>query len=363
MAPAAPLVGWPIAGPFMRLIVAAWSMAAARSIPSSGVRRVAALLLLGTTVAPLAGCSSDDNQATAPVTLVDFAGIDPDIRPGDVIALRQTSVNDGGLDGERAVEWIERRTGKIKRLVLNTGDGWHDSSATATDIETLATIDVGIDGEQRGLLGHTVIDGVRYAAWTEPTANHLLVGEVDADGAGRVVWNAGGTAGGAVGGHLEADADGNLILGIGQLTDWAKAHGSGAMVQLDPDGPSDQDPIVLSDGYINPFAFTTTDTQLWVADNAVGNDVERIGRGDLGGRDTFAPTGVAPRAPSAMIALGDGRLAVCGFLDAQLRPWSPGTGTYGDTLGPCLTGAVVLPDGSIVTATTDALVVLPSPRP
>ncbi|TFH13752.1 MAG: hypothetical protein E4H05_10450 [Acidimicrobiales bacterium] len=236
------------------------------------------------------------------------------------------------------------------------GIGWQHAP-----VETVATVEVGIDGEQRGLLGQAVIDGVRYAAWTEPTTNHLLVGEVDADGAGRIVWDAGGTAGGAVGGHLEADADGNLILGIGQLTDWAKAHGSGAMLELDPAGPVDQVPVVVSDGYINPFAFTTTDAQLWVADNAVGADTERIGRGDLGGRDTFTPTGVEPRAPSAMIALDDGSIAVCGFLDAQLLPWSPDTGTYGDTLGPCLTGAAVLEDGSIVTATADALVLLPPP--
>ncbi len=80
----------------------------------------------------------------------------------------------------------------------------------------------------------------------------------------RIVWDAGGTAGGAVGGHLEATHDGALILGIGQLTDWAKDHGSGAMLRLDPAGPPDQEPDVLSDGYINPFAFVV------VGDQALG---------------------------------------------------------------------------------------------
>jgi hypothetical protein len=59
---------------------------------------------------------------------------------------------------------------------------------------------------------------------------------------------------------------------------------------------------------------------------------------------------------------------VCGFLDAQLLPWStgPSTGTstgtsgYGASLGPCLTGAAVLTDGTIVTATADGLVRLPT---
>jgi len=328
------------------------------------VRRLTALLLAGalsTSLATsLAACGSDGEPGAAPLVLVDFAAT-PGTEPGDVIALRSTTD-----DGVTRVEWIERRTGRIRSVTFGqlaepNGVGWQHADAPVGPVETVASVEVGTDGEQRGLLGHTVIDGVRYAAWTEPTANHLLVGEVDADGAGRIVWDAGATAGGAVGGHLETDADGDLILGIGQLTDWAKAHGSGAMLELDPAGPVDQVPVVVSDGYINPFAFTTADAQLWVADNAVGADAERIGRGDLGGRDTFTPTGVEPRAPSAMIALDDGSIAVCGFLDALLRPWSPDTGTYGDTLGPCLTGAAVLEDGSIVTVTADALVLLPSP--
>ena len=169
--------------------------------------------------------------------------------------------------------------------------------AHADDIETLATIEVGIEGEQRGLLGHTVIEGVRYAAWTDPDTFDLIVGEVGPDGVERVVWDGGGTAGGAVGGHLEAGDDGQLILGIGQLTDWARTNGSGALVQLDPDGPADQEPVIVSDGYVNPFAFTVTNGELWVADNAVGDDVERIGRGDLADRDELTATGRDPPRP------------------------------------------------------------------
>ena len=226
------------------------------------------------------------------------------------------------------------------------------------------------EGEQRGLLGHAVIDGIRYAAWTEPDTNHLLVGEVGADTSDvRVVWDGGRTAGGAVGGHLEASADGQLILGIGQLTDWAKADDrGGAMVQLDPAGPPDQEPVVLSDGYTNPFAFAVLDgDELWVADNAVGDDVERIGRGDLEARDRHIATGRAPRAPSAMVALDDGRLGVCGFLDGRLLAWRTDDAGYSDGLGPCLTGAATLPDGRIVTAAANpggdgtALLLLPAP--
>jgi hypothetical protein len=283
----------------------------------------------------------------------------PGAEPGDVIALRAGQPNN---DGTPTVEWIDRLEGTIRSVAIP-----NEGEATIDDVVTLARVAVGTDGEQRGLLGHAVIDGVRYAAWTDPDSDDLYVGEVQRPDApdefvGRFVWNAGGTARDAVGGHLEATADGALILGIGQLTDWAKGHGSGALLGLDPNGPPDQEPEVLSDGYVNPFAFVVDGEQLWVADNAVGDDTERIGSIDLAtgsgrtDRSDLDETGTEPRAPSAIIALPDGDVAVCGFLDARLRRWS--AATYSNELGPCVAGAVVLADGTIVTATADALVAL-----
>ena len=289
-----------------------------------------------------AACSSKESS---PRQILDLSSV----ATGDVIALRPSSTTDD------VVEWVDRRAGTIRSMSIDGGS-----------ITTLAKIDIGTDGPQRGLLGQAVIDGVRYAAWTDPDDDHLLVGALTPpgdDGApgviDRIVWDAGGTKGGAVGGHLEASAGGELILGIGQLTDWAKAHGSGAMLQLDPTGPADQEPVVLSDGYVNPFAFVVDGDRLWVADNAVGDDVEPIGRGDIDDRSGFDRSNLAPRAPSALVSLGDGRLGVCGYLDGQLRSWSTTDPIdYGDSLGPCATGATVLADGTIVTVTADALVAI-----
>ena len=324
-----------------------------------------------------AGCAStDDGGASSPTdtsatsdsavrTVIELT----DAQPGDVIALRPA-------DGESSVvEWIDRRAGTIRSVDVA------DDELSLDDVKTLASIEVATEGEQRGLLGHTVIDGVRYAAWTEPDTDHLVVGALGDFGNGgdigdggngnnggapatvdRIVWDAGGTAGGAVGGHLATTPDGKLVLGIGQLTDWAKEHGSGAMLLLDPTGPPDQTPIVLSDGYINPFAFAVVDDLLWVADNAVGDDTERIGAVDLSapnvGRDDLDATGADPRAPSALVGLPDGTIAVCGYLDGRLRRWSVDPPRYGDSLGPCLTGSTVLADGTVVTATADGLVAI-----
>ena len=315
-------------------------------------------------VAPVIGvallatsCSNDDTGSTgAPDTrtIIEL----PESLPGDVIALRAGAGDTGG-DDSTVVEWIDRRAGTINSVDV-------DDPGTVT---VLATLDVGTDGEQRGLLGHTVIDAVRYAAWTDPDSEHLLVGALTNDEPAtvdRIVWDAGGTAGGAVGGHLDATADGRLLLGIGQLTDWAKAHGSGALLTLDPAGPPDQEPIVLSDGYINPFALDVVGDVVWVADNAVGDDTERTGSIDLAAgsarvdRADLDGTGGDPRAPSAVVALGDGDggVAVCGFLDAELRPWSSDPAGYGDAIGPCLTGAALLADDTIVTANADGLVAI-----
>lgn len=263
-----------------------------------------------------------------------------DALPGDVIALR--------ANGD-SVEYLSRRSGEIRSS--NIADG---------TMETLATIEVSTDGEQRGLLGHTVIHGRRFAAWTEPDTLDLVVGEVTSGAVDRIVWSGTGTQSKAVGGHLEM-LDGQIVLGIGSLTDWATDHGSGAVIALDTDGDDDQEPTVLSDGWNNPFAFTVlTDGTIWVADNApdgsdlpvADRDGERIATTDAAGPSILEPP--PQRAPSAIVELPDGRLGVCGFLDNEMRAYVAEDGqlTRAGTIGPCLTGAAVLDDGTIVTAST-----------
>jgi hypothetical protein len=259
--------------------------------------------------------------------------------PGEVIALRS--------DGE-AVEWIERTAGRIVRL----GPG-----ADVPDVVT--EIPVGIEGEQRGLLGHTVIDGRRFAAWTEPDTLRLVVGELTPDGPPQLVWTGTATGTRAVGGHLEA-LDGGLLLGLGELTGWAEEHGSGALVTLDPDGPPDQDPVVVSDGWNNPFAFVVTDDGVLVADNAPAGRPERLG---LVADDDEVRTDLpAPeRAPSAIAVLADGRIGVCGWLDGELRGHELGDDGFerAGTPGPCRSGVAVTAAGRTVVVTDDALVALP----
>ncbi|WP_420452835.1 hypothetical protein [Ilumatobacter sp.] len=276
-----------------------------------------------------------------------------DASPGDVVGLVAVE-----SDAGRAVEWLDRTAGTVHRLDL-------DGDAVP---ETTATIDVGTDGAQRGLLGQVVIDGRRFAAWTQPGSFDLVVGEITDDGSARIVWDVGPAGSGAIGGVLD-EHDGSIVLGLGRNTAWDRESGvGGAIVAVDPDADPTQDPEALSVGYTNPWAFTVADDgAIWVADNAAGpdpadpdrEDVERIGRADLvADRNAMTRSTVEQRAPSAMVELPDGRIGICGFLDGELLAYDVVGEARSEleragTIMPCLTGAVVFADGTIVTAAQD----------
>ncbi len=207
-------------------------------------------------------------------------------------------ITDGGY------VFADRLTGVV-RLQRTTGDPATDSARVA----------VGTEGEQRGLLGVVELDHHVYAAWTEPVSLRLVVGELTPQR--RLVWSGTDTQTKAIGGHLEV-RNGKLLIGLGELTGWAKQHGSGALVTLDPLGPPEQQPVVLTDGWHNPFAFVVSaDGVVWVADNAPDGGAERIGRGDVAGQTVELPG--PQRAPAAIAIFADGQLGVCGFLDGELR--------------------------------------------
>lgn len=214
--------------------------------------------------------------------------------------------------------------------------------------------------EQAGLLGVAELGDEVFASWTD-SAGLLRVTELRTS---RVVWQGTATANKAIGGHLGVRDD-HLVLGLGELTAWAKQHGSGALVTLDPGGPPSQVPSVLSDGWHNPFAFTVDrDGVIWVADNAPDGGVERIGRGDVAGQASNAISLPKPqRAPSAIAALPDGRLVVCGFLDRELRRYEtvPSDSNEvtiersGTITGTCATAVASFDDGSLLVGDTDGL--------
>ena len=289
------------------------------------------LLAVAALVVTIVACSNEAD----PELLVDLTGRPP----GEIVALR--------ADGE-AIEWIERTAGRILR---------RDADGSTAEVAAAA---VSVEGEQRGLLGHVVLDGRRFAAWTEPDSLRLVVGELRDDGSVRPVWEGTTTERRAVGGHLEA-FDGQLLLGLGELTGWARDHGSGALVTLDPDGPVEQEPEVVSDGWNNPFAFVVDDDgTILVADNPPAGGSERLAAID-GGDSTVTDLPAPERAPSAIALLDDGRIVVCGFLDSELRAYERDVEGFVrvGTPGECLTGVTVTDSGRTIVATAEGIVALP----
>lgn len=322
---------------------------------SGALLGVTALAIIGT------GCggSGSDESSLGPVAALEL----PASAPGDIVGL----IARDDLD-ERSIEWIDRLSGTIHRLNVD------DEDATP---QVIAEISIGNDGEQRGLLGQVLVDGRRFAAWTQPDSFELVVGEIVDDQVGEIIWSAGEASSGAIGGVL-GELDGRVLIGLGRNTGFDReSQVGGAMLSLDPNGSADQQPTEISIGYTNPWAFTAIDEAVWVADNAAGpdpddesiDDIERIGRADLiPDRADMTRIVEAGRAPTTMIQLPDGRLGICGFLDNELRayeivdgadagPNNPATADLeqselvrAGTIMPCLTGAAVFDDGTIVTA-------------
>jgi hypothetical protein len=131
---------------------------------------------------------------------------------------------------------------------------------------------------------------------------------------------------------------------------------NGKLLALDPAGAPDQEPARLSSGWNNPFAFVVTRSgDVWVADNAPGDDPETIGRGDRASDRTDLP---GRRAPSALVEIDADHLGLCGYLDNELHIVE-----LGDDLQPsdqvaatgCRSGAALLSDGRLAISDGEAV--------
>lgn len=269
----------------------------------------------------LAGCGGSD----APARFAHTAA------PSDLEAV---------ADGSLLV--AERSTGRILRV----DDG---------KVDELASVDVVDEPGQRGLLGVLAVDGDVYASWTRESDGRLVVGRVVPSE--RMVWVGPVSADLANGGRL-AMLDGDLLIGIGDLTDPAKVDDptepNGKLLRLDPDGPEDQEPVVVSSGWHNPFAFTVLDDgAVWVADNAPGSARERIASGDL--TDVVELEGTA--APSGVLADGTD-LLVCGYVSRELRRYHRHSAQHTVVADGCRYDVARLADGRIVMADDDGVVIV-----
>ena len=211
-------------------------------------------------------------------------------------------------DGSGRLLYAERLTGRVRRV---------DDEGR---LEPLPVAQVAVStAGQRGLLGLAVDPTQRiFVAFTSAGPDRPIeVAQVVPTF--RVVWTGPASSSLANGAHLAYDPERRrLVIGIGDLQDRAKSRDpatpNGKLLVLDPDGPPSQTPVVLSQGWNNPFAFTlTTSGAVWVADNVPGQSGERLARGDLGGRPSHVTDLPDNTVPTGLAAPTDHSLVVCSF--------------------------------------------------
>jgi sugar lactone lactonase YvrE len=151
--------------------------------------------------------------------------------------------------------------------------------------------------------------------------------------------------------HIAITPENLLIVGLNDK-----------LFSLNPLRPPTQKPVVISGGWTDPVFTLGRGHRIWVADNAVPGQKERVARGreqSLAKRNRFASVLPAYTNPSGVALLKD-ELLLCsrthkrvyrlhiGLDDvARRRDWLPGL--------VCDRDIALAPDGSLVTATSGAI--------
>jgi hypothetical protein len=326
--------------------------------PRIGV--VSPRILVSAVVCALAvGACADDGAEPAGPTEPTTTTVPPEVVDRLVetgaFAVDEPAAMAVGPDGSLFVG--ERRTGRIWSVPA-------DQLGTARpDKVQVAQLDVATDGQQ-GLLGLAVAaDGTVYAGMTRPGPGEprQVVVRLVSEGPPEAVWVGPVAATGAIGGRLAWLPDGRLLLGMGDfLRGSADSFDAdepfSKLLSLDPAGPADQEPVVVSEGWNNPFAFAVgPDGAVWVADNAPGDTPERLGRGDGGG--AVIELDPPERAPSGLAVLDAGELVLCGYLSgvAELVTLTEGEVAQPSEVlaAPCELGVVALFGGGLAVAVQD----------
>jgi glucose/arabinose dehydrogenase len=319
------------------------------------VRRLAAVVATCLLASYAASCSSGDGDDPA-TTTTEAAPRDDRFTDTGFVPADQPAALAVAPDGSLLIGELD--SGRILRVASDQLDR---DRPEATEY---ARLDVATDGQQ-GLVGLVGLDdGIVLAGLSQRVGDEVLqrIVQVVPGGDPVAVWDGPVAADQAVGGRLAVAADGRVLIGLGDFLEGsADSFGPdepySKLLSVDPAGPADQTPQVVSSGWNNPFAFTVgPDGAIWVADNSPGEVPERIARGDREGPSVDLS---GQRAPSGVVVLGTDELAVCGYLSGQLELVPLREGVPGEPTAvlseSCTLGVLALGGGRLAVAAEDGV--------
>lgn len=303
-------------------------------------------------VAP--GCSSTDGAEPIP----DAQPLDDPVEaPATVIAaIPADEATALAVDGDGGLLVGERLSGRVQRVDPASGD-------TA---ELFVVDDLDAEQEQGGLLGLAVeTDGTLLTSYTAADGD-LVIDEVDPTGGSKRRWEGPRSEERANGGRMavlggDRAAQDTLVIGVGDLLNPERSllpdTVNGKLLVISDSG----DASPFATGLNNPFALGSDGKNtLWVADNAPGQDPERLLRMTAARTEEVASWSDT-RVPSGLAVLESGDLAICYYATGDLvlvDPDDPRGGTGPRLADDCRYGVVSLGDGRLGYASEDEVIIV-----
>jgi glucose/arabinose dehydrogenase len=250
------------------------------------------------------GASTDGSSAQADDRPIEVATTEVFRVPADQATALATDRRGRLLVGERL-------TGRVRAIDPATGDAHSVTTVT------------GLDGDlpQGGLLDLAVEADGRLVASLTAEDGHLVVDELHPpDGAATRRWTGPLSQPEANGGRLAVLGrnDARVLVGVGDLLNPERAAlpdtANGKVMAVDAEGGA----APWAPGFNNPFALGSDgqDT-VWIADNAPGNNPERLLRVTEGRVDEVASWDDT-RVPAGLAVLDESTVAVCFYATGDL---------------------------------------------
>ena len=251
----------------------------------------------------------------------------------------------------------ERLSGRVSSVDPDSG--------TAEQLFTIEDLDA--DLEQGGLLDLAVdTEGTVLASHTD-TDGHLVIDGVDVS-SGKLTrrWDGPVAAERANGGRMavlggDTAAQDTLVVGVGDLLDAERSSqpdtANGKLLVINDSGQASP----FATGLNNPFALGTDGKNtVWVADNAPGNDPERLLR-LTAARSEKVASWTDTRVPSGLAVLDGGTLAICYYATGDLvlvDADDPAGGRGPRVADDCRYGVESLGDRRLAYAAEDEVVIV-----